>query len=189
MDREPLAIAEHAERLINDSRPRLPGALHVARDRREGTGEVLGADDGEQVALAARARLVRLKPGRRVLHVGAVRPRGAQVRSGVAGHLQGRARGVPVGHFVGIKKIGPGQRGVDQHFFPAVQGTIKCWTVVEQRNPVGPTGGATPGADGDPGDVLADTTAGLYTNGDGDVNDTTLFMERTLAAPDGAENK
>jgi hypothetical protein len=89
----------------------------------------------------------------------------------------------------GRMRPAPGQRGVDQHFFPAVQGTIKCWTVVEQRNPVGPTGGATPGADGDPGDVLADITAGIYTNGDGDVNDTVLFMDRVLPAPDGAENQ
>jgi hypothetical protein len=83
----------------------------------------------------------------------------------------------------------PGQHGVDQHYYPAVMGTIKCWTVVEQRSPDAPTGGASPGDPGTPGDVLSDITAGVYTNADGDVNDTVLILEGVLPAPDGAEDK
>lgn len=89
----------------------------------------------------------------------------------------------------GFLRPAPGQQGATQHAYPAVIGTLRAWTVIEQRAPDGPTGGATPGADGDPGDVLADITAGFYTNGDGDVSNAVLFMDRVLASPDGAENK
>ena len=80
----------------------------------------------------------------------------------------------------------PGQQGIDQHFYPAVTGSIKCWTVVEQRNPEAPSGGANPGDPGDPGDALGDVVASINTNGDGDVTDTVEFMERVLPAPDGS---
>lgn len=83
----------------------------------------------------------------------------------------------------------PGQHGVDQHFYPAVIGTIKCWTTIEQRSPEPPTGGTNPGDPGDPGDALGDIVAGIYTNADGDVSDTVLFRNGVLPGPDGAENK
>ena len=89
----------------------------------------------------------------------------------------------------GILRPVPGQQGAPPHYYPAVLGTIKCWTVVEQRSPEAPSGGANPGDPGDPGDALGDIVAGLYTNADGDVSDTVLFMERVLVAPDGSENQ
>jgi hypothetical protein len=89
----------------------------------------------------------------------------------------------------GIMRPVAGQAGAAPHYYPAVEGTLRCWTVIEQREADGPTGGAGPGAPGTPGDALGDITAGFYTNGDGDVNNAVLFMDRVLASPDGAENK
>ena len=89
----------------------------------------------------------------------------------------------------GILRPVPGQAGAAPHIYPAVIGTVKCWTVVEQRNPEGPTGGANPGDPGSPGDVLGDIVAGIYTNGEGGVSEAELFMERVLPAPDGSGGK